>query len=64
MRGIGSIYYIAYASAHLDWINEESLWSTVAITILFSTILHGLSAGIVVEGVAGEKTGAATDEAS
>ena len=64
VRGIGSIYYIAYAGAHLDWIDEEGLWSTVAITILLSTIFHGLSAGLIVERVTGEKTSTATDEAS
>ncbi|MDQ4008785.1 MAG: cation:proton antiporter [Actinomycetota bacterium] len=43
VRGISSVYYLAFASAtftgELSW-----LWSTVAFTILFSVIVHGVSA--------------------
>jgi NhaP-type Na+/H+ or K+/H+ antiporter len=54
VRGIGSIYYIAYASTHLELVNEQVLWVTVAITILISTLVHGLTAGLAVERVTGE----------
>jgi len=49
VRGIGSIYYLAYAGHHLDLTNEETLWATVAFTIVLSTLIHGLTAGIAVE---------------
>lgn len=48
VRGIGSIYYLAYAAGHTYIDNIEVLWSTVAITILASAILHGFTAGTVV----------------
>ena len=54
VRGIGSIYYLAYAGHHIELVDEEQLWATIAFTILLSTIVHGLTAGIAVERVTGE----------
>lgn len=49
VRGIGSVYYLAYAGHHSKLVNEYALWATIAFTILLSTIVHGLTAGIAVE---------------
>jgi sodium/hydrogen antiporter len=54
VRGIGSIYYLAYAGHHLELTNEETLWATVAFTIVLSTLVHGVTAGIAVERATGE----------
>ncbi len=54
VRGIGSIYYLAYAGHHIELTNERTLWATVAFTILLSTVVHGLTAGIAVEKATGE----------
>jgi NhaP-type Na+/H+ or K+/H+ antiporter len=54
VRGIGSVYYLAYAGHHLELANEYELWATVAFTILASTLVHGLTAGFAVEHVTGE----------
>ena len=51
IRGIGSIYYMAYASTHFDLTNDSALWSVSVFTILVSAIIHGLSAGLVMERV-------------
>jgi NhaP-type Na+/H+ or K+/H+ antiporter len=51
IRGIGSVYYIAYAAGHVELVNEPELWAMVAYTILVSTVLHGFTAGVVVERV-------------
>jgi NhaP-type Na+/H+ or K+/H+ antiporter len=51
VRGIGSIYYLAFATSHLEMTNADQLWAIVAFTILASTIIHGLTAGGVVERV-------------
>ena len=51
VRGIGSIYYLGYATSHLDFVNEGQLWATIALTILLSTLVHGLTAGAAVERV-------------
>jgi sodium/hydrogen antiporter len=45
VRGIGSIYYLCYAGSHMEFIDEASLWSLVALIILASTILHGFTVG-------------------
>lgn len=49
VRGIGSIYYLSYAANHINLPDPGELWATVAFTILISTIVHGLSAGAVLE---------------
>lgn len=54
VRGIGSVYYLAYAGHHLELTNEETLWATVAFTIVLSTIVHGTTAGLAVEQATGE----------
>jgi NhaP-type Na+/H+ or K+/H+ antiporter len=59
VRGIGSVYYLAYAGHHVELVNEHALWATVAFTILLSTIVHGLTAGLAVERATGEKQGEA-----
>jgi NhaP-type Na+/H+ or K+/H+ antiporter len=41
VRGIGSIYYIAYASGHIELVNEDQLWALVAYTIFASAVIHG-----------------------
>jgi NhaP-type Na+/H+ or K+/H+ antiporter len=51
IRGIGSIYYLAYATGHVELVNETEIWAMVAFTILASTIVHGLTAGVVVDPV-------------
>ncbi|MES2493963.1 MAG: cation:proton antiporter [Pseudomonadota bacterium] len=49
VRGIGSLYYLAYAGNHAELVNEYELWATVAFTVLLSTVVHGLTAGIAVD---------------
>ena len=51
VRGIGSIYYLAYAGSHAELVNEAELWAVVAFTIVLSTVVHGFTAGLAVERV-------------
>ncbi|NDV09531.1 sodium:proton antiporter [Rhodococcus sp. IEGM 248] len=44
VRGIGSIYYLAYAAAEAGVDDEKWLWSTVAFTVVLSVLVHGVSA--------------------
>ena len=44
VRGIGSIYYLGYASTHIEFVNEGPIWALVAYTIFASTVIHGLTA--------------------
>ncbi len=45
VRGLGSIYYLAYAVTHADFAEVDSLWAAIAFTIFASTIIHGFTAG-------------------
>lgn len=54
VRGIGTIYYLAYALGKLPLPDSERLWATAAFTIALSTLIHGLTAGAAVERATGE----------
>lgn len=62
VRGIGSIYYLAYAGHQVELANEETLWATVAFTIVLSTLVHGITAGLAVERATGEGQPAASND--
>lgn len=49
IRGIGSVYYLAYAGSHIELIDKAELWAIVAFTIVASTIIHGFTAGLAVD---------------
>ena len=49
IRGIGSIYYLAYAATHVELPNAPQLWAIVAMTIVISTLVHGFTAGIAID---------------
>lgn len=51
VRGIGSVYYLAYAGNHIELVDEGALWATVAFTIVLSIVVHGITAGLAVERV-------------
>lgn len=40
---------VHYATSHLELVNEGQLWATIALTILLSTVVHGFTAGPVVD---------------
>ena len=44
VRGVGSLYYLAYATSHEHVPDEPWLWSTVAFTVIVSVLLHGVTA--------------------
>lgn len=55
IRGIGSIYYLAFAAGHVQVPEIGALWAIVACTIVLSTLVHGLTAAIAVERVTKEE---------
>lgn len=57
VRGVGSIYYLAYAGSHSEAIDEAKLWAIIAFTILLSTIVHGFTASLAVEKATGDPQG-------
>ena len=44
IRGIGSIYYLAYALGAEEFPGAEELWAIAGLTILISVVVHGIAA--------------------
>lgn len=49
IRGIGSLYYLAYAMHQADFPHAKELWAVVILILVISVIVHGLSAKPVME---------------
>lgn len=47
VRGVGSIYYLAYAGGEVADFQADWLWSTVGFTLVASVLVHGALAGPV-----------------
>ncbi len=47
VRGIGSLYYVGYATGHMEFIDEDQIWAVVAYTIFASSLLHGATSFLV-----------------
>jgi len=43
IRGVGSLYYLAYGFNHAPFAGAERLWAIVGLIVLFSILLHGLT---------------------
>ncbi|MFD3471110.1 cation:proton antiporter [Streptomyces sp. NPDC058682] len=50
IRGIGSLFYLAYALGHSERFDDwaQQLWTVVAFTVLLSVVLHGAAATPVI----------------
>ena len=44
IRGVGSVYYVAYGINHGEFGSSERLWSIVGFVILASILIHGVTA--------------------
>lgn len=44
VRGIGSLYYLAFALSRAPFDDVDALWPTVSFAILVSIVLHGITA--------------------
>ncbi len=44
IRGVGSVYYVAYGLNHGDFGDSERLWAVVGFIILVSILIHGITA--------------------
>ncbi|GAB2501216.1 cation:proton antiporter [Arenimonas alkanexedens] len=59
VRGIGSIYYLAFAVNHADFRRDDELWALVALVVVISILLHGLSARPVMRWLDRQRQGSA-----
>lgn len=44
IRGVGSFYYLAYASNQVELLQVEQLWAVTALVVAISVVLHGTTA--------------------
>ena len=44
IRGIGSLYYVAYATQAADFAEARTIWATVLASVLLSIVVHGVAA--------------------
>jgi NhaP-type Na+/H+ or K+/H+ antiporter len=44
VRGVGSLFYVAYALGHGDFPGAERLWSVVGLVVVGSIVVHGIAA--------------------
>ncbi len=42
VRGVGSLYYLAYAIGEAPGLGQDWLWSTVSFTVVASVLVHGV----------------------
>ena len=55
IRGMGTLYYLAYGMNHGEFADMDRLWAIACFTILASIVLHGVTSGPLLEWV--EKRG-------
>jgi len=56
VRGIGSVYYLAFALGAAPGLAADGLWSTVAFTVVASVVVHGALATPVMRWVGSERS--------
>ena len=44
VRGLGSVFYLAYGLNHAEFAGAEPMWRTLALTMAISILLHGFTA--------------------
>ena len=59
IRGVGSLYYLAYAHNKANFPEIDLVWSVVNFTMLVSVLMHGLSVQPVLKWVDGRRGGTA-----
>ncbi|TDC72249.1 sodium:proton antiporter [Micromonospora sp. KC606] len=63
IRGVGSFYYLAYATTKADFPQAELLWATVGLVVIVSVVVHGIAATPVMQLLdrRGERTATASE---
>ena len=49
IKGMGSVFYLAFAFQETDFSDKNELWALISFTILVSIVLHGLTANPVMK---------------
>ena len=51
IRGLGSIFYLAFAVQEIDFEYQDEIWSIVTLTVGLSILIHGLTANMAMKKV-------------
>ncbi|MET7750174.1 cation:proton antiporter [Micromonospora sp. NPDC005367] len=62
IRGVGSFYYLAYATTKADFAGADLVWATVGLVVIVSVLVHGIAATPVMQLL--DRTGERTDESA
>jgi sodium/hydrogen antiporter len=49
IRGVGSLFYLAYATTHATFPQTDVLWATVGLVVILSVVVHGVAATPVMQ---------------
>lgn len=49
IRGMGTVFYLAYAQNHADFAEIDTLWRIAAVTITGSILIHGFASNFVLD---------------
>ncbi|WP_229398227.1 cation:proton antiporter domain-containing protein [Micromonospora okii] len=49
IRGVGSFYYLAYATTKADFPQADLVWATVGLVVVVSVVVHGVAATPVMQ---------------
>ena len=49
IRGVGSFYYLAYATSKTDFPQAQLVWATVGLVVIVSVVVHGIAATPVMQ---------------
>ncbi|WP_219416116.1 cation:proton antiporter [Pseudonocardia nigra] len=60
IRGIGSFYYLAYATAEADFVGAEQVWATAGFVVVVSVVAHGVAATPIMSWLDRTRDGPAT----
>ncbi len=55
VRGVGSLYYLAYAAGHAPFGQLDRLWAIAGLAVLLSVVVHGISATPVMRWLDGRR---------
>lgn len=62
VRGVGSLFYVAYALGHGQFPEARGLWGVVALVVVGSILLHGMAATPAMAALDRRRTRAARDQ--
>ncbi|MFC6023089.1 cation:proton antiporter [Plantactinospora solaniradicis] len=63
IRGVGTFYYLAYATTHAYFPGTDLLWATAGLAVIVSVVVHGVAATPVMQLLDGDTPGSADDSA-